>query len=239
MKKSEEKHLMAQISKNLVAYSNEPVVTTAQLAIYYETAEDIITQNFRRNKEHFEEVKHYFKLEGDALSQFICTLQNEGCKAQISVMTRTLYLWTRRGAMRHAKMLNTDKAWEVFDFLEEFYFDHEKFDWQKARQDYKIALRKMTDAIRDKLIPLAIKQGMEPEKAQFFYNNYNRLLNKYLGIKSDNRELLSQMQLFEMKKMSAIAAARIEKCVAEEMEYHAIYADVKAYFAEYARISMF
>ncbi len=55
MQKPEEKHLMAQISQNLVAYSNEPVVTTSQLAIYYETTEDIITQNFRRNKEHFEE----------------------------------------------------------------------------------------------------------------------------------------------------------------------------------------
>ena len=126
-----------------------------------------------------------------------------------------------------------------FNRMEKILAERQTAEWKAARQAVKDATRKMTDAIRDKLIPLAIKQGMDPEKAQFFYNNYNRLLNKYLGVKSDNRELLSQRQLFEMEKMSAIAAARIEKCVAEEMEYHAIYADVKAYFAEYARISMF
>lgn len=34
-----------------------------------------------------------------------------------------LYLWTKRGASRHAKMLGTDRAWDVYDELEENYFD--------------------------------------------------------------------------------------------------------------------
>ena len=34
-----------------------------------------------------------------------------------------LYLWTKRGAARHAKMLNTDRAWEVFEALEDNYFN--------------------------------------------------------------------------------------------------------------------
>lgn len=34
----------------------------------------------------------------------------------------TLYLWTERGALLHAKSLNTDKAWEVHDFLIDTYF---------------------------------------------------------------------------------------------------------------------
>ncbi|MDR1208858.1 MAG: hypothetical protein LBK41_00865 [Clostridiales bacterium] len=33
-----------------------------------------------------------------------------------------LYLWTERGALLHAKSLNTDKAWEVYDRLVETYF---------------------------------------------------------------------------------------------------------------------
>ncbi len=37
-------------------------------------------------------------------------------------MTRNLYLWTERGANRHCKILDTDKAWEQFDSLEETYF---------------------------------------------------------------------------------------------------------------------
>ncbi|EPW0481128.1 ORF6N domain-containing protein, partial [Escherichia coli] len=31
-------------------------------------------------------------------------------------------LWTERGAARHAKMLETDRAWEVFEKLEDCYF---------------------------------------------------------------------------------------------------------------------
>ncbi|EDE8442018.1 phage antirepressor Ant, partial [Salmonella enterica subsp. enterica serovar Pomona] len=31
-------------------------------------------------------------------------------------------LWTERGAARHAKMLETDQAWEVFEKLEDCYF---------------------------------------------------------------------------------------------------------------------
>ena len=33
-----------------------------------------------------------------------------------------LYLWTEKGALLHAKSLNTDKAWEVYDYLVDFYF---------------------------------------------------------------------------------------------------------------------
>lgn len=33
---------------------------------------------------------------------------------QISPKTRTLYLWTKRGASRHCKMLGTDKNSSVF-----------------------------------------------------------------------------------------------------------------------------
>ncbi|ENT3909961.1 P22AR C-terminal domain-containing protein, partial [Escherichia coli] len=33
-----------------------------------------------------------------------------------------LILWTERGAARHAKMLETDQAWDVFEKLEDCYF---------------------------------------------------------------------------------------------------------------------
>lgn len=33
-----------------------------------------------------------------------------------------LYLWTEKGALLHAKSLSTDKAWQVYDYLVDFYF---------------------------------------------------------------------------------------------------------------------
>ena len=33
-----------------------------------------------------------------------------------------LYLWTEKGALLHAKSLNTDKAWQAYDYLVDSYF---------------------------------------------------------------------------------------------------------------------
>ena len=38
----------------------------------------------------------------------------------------TLYLWTEKGAFLHAKSLGTDKAWEVYENLVDFYFNKKK-----------------------------------------------------------------------------------------------------------------
>jgi len=35
---------------------------------------------------------------------------------------KILYLWTEKGAFLHAKSLNTDVAWEVYDQLVDSYF---------------------------------------------------------------------------------------------------------------------
>lgn len=108
-----------------IEYGGEPVVTTAQLAEFYETTAESLRVNFFNAQKtgRFAEGKHYFKLEGDALKEFKdCLVENE---VQISAMTRVLYLWTKRGAARHAKMLSTDRAWEVFEALEDTYFNRD------------------------------------------------------------------------------------------------------------------
>ena len=102
-----------------VEYRTERVLTTEQLAQAYECEPNNIKKNFNSNKEHFEEGRHYYKVEGDALNELRVTFSD----LQISPKTRCLYLWTRRGVSRHSKMLGTDRAWEVFDALEESYFN--------------------------------------------------------------------------------------------------------------------
>jgi hypothetical protein len=95
------------------------VLTTEQVAQVYECESIQIQQNYANNKDRFTEGKHYFKLEGEELKN----LRLENFELQISPMTRTLILWTRQGASRHCKMLGTDKAWDMFDCLEETYFN--------------------------------------------------------------------------------------------------------------------
>ena len=124
------------------------------------------------------------------------------------------------------------------DALNKLLAERQTPEWQSARLDVKIATRKMNDAIKNFLIPLALKQGMDEKKKNHFFNNYNRLINKCVGVKADSRDILTAEQLFEMKKMSNIAGTLIEKSAAQEIDYHEIYFNVKDYLKKYAEISM-
>lgn len=95
------------------------VLTTRQLTEWYETEEWQIKQNFRNNKERFVQGKHYIALQGEELKNFKSKVEN------IYLVGRTakiLYLWTEKGALLHAKSLNTDKAWQAYECLVDYYF---------------------------------------------------------------------------------------------------------------------
>ncbi len=102
----------------VIEYRGQRVVTTEQLAAGYGTDVENVRRNFNRNKSRFVEGKHYFQLTGDELENLRVTFS----PAQISNKTRSLTLWTERGAANHAKMLETDKAWGYHEDLVEFYF---------------------------------------------------------------------------------------------------------------------
>ncbi len=99
----------------MIEQNGQRVLTTAQLAECYGTDSKIINRNFLNNKSRYVEQKHYIIVTGDqlnAIRKFYDLHKN----------VNKLYLWTERGALLHAKSLNTDKAWEVYDFLVEHYF---------------------------------------------------------------------------------------------------------------------
>lgn len=109
----------------VIEQNHERVLTTQQLADIYECKPIQIQQNFKNNTDHFVEGKHYFKLEGDALKEFKDSLGDSKISSTLK-FTSVLMLWTRRGASRHSKMLGTEKAWDMFDALEENYFNPPK-----------------------------------------------------------------------------------------------------------------
>ncbi|EBM0568004.1 ORF6N domain-containing protein [Salmonella enterica] len=105
-----------------VAYNQSPVITTELLAQLYGTTAHSITKNHRSNADRFILGKHYYKIVGEELATLRITFGD----LQISPKTRSLILWTERGAARHAKMLETDQAWEVFEKLEDCYFSQKQ-----------------------------------------------------------------------------------------------------------------
>ena len=99
------------------------ILTTEQLAEFYGTTAKAISQNFTNNKSKFEKGKHFYLLKGSELKDFKNQFDDFELVAPRSAH---LYLWTSRGASRHAKMLGTDQAWDVFDQLEESYFNPQR-----------------------------------------------------------------------------------------------------------------
>ncbi|HHE4534171.1 TPA: P22AR C-terminal domain-containing protein [Escherichia coli] len=102
-----------------VTYNQIPVITTELLAHLYGTKIKNISDNFLNNTTRFMPGKHYFKIEKNELREFKNRPETIGL---VGKNARSLILWTERGAARHAKMLETDQAWEVFEKLEDCYF---------------------------------------------------------------------------------------------------------------------
>lgn len=140
-------------SLSVVTHNNIPVVTSELLAQLYGTETVRIRQNHKRNSDRFVEGKHFFNLKNADLKDFKNRVsqrysvesnkvtnsdfvKNNGLtdsqlvnsmslrpSVKVSRNTRSLILWTERGAACHAKMLETDQAWDVFETLEECYFN--------------------------------------------------------------------------------------------------------------------
>ncbi|QXX82954.1 ORF6N domain-containing protein [Providencia sp. R33] len=121
----------------VITHNGVPVVTTETIASLYDTVVGNIKTNFSRNAKRFIEGKHYFKLTGSVLKDF----KNKVTKSNLVACAKNakhLTLWTERGAARHAKMLDTDNAWDVFEALEDFYFA------KKEDAQQKISIRQST-----------------------------------------------------------------------------------------------
>lgn len=106
-----------------ITHKNTPVITTELLAKLYGTDTNNIKVNYTRNADRFICGKHYFKLEGAALREFKDKVTQSNLVAS---RAKHLILWTERGAARHAKMLETDQAWKVFERLEDCYFSQKE-----------------------------------------------------------------------------------------------------------------
>ncbi|ENL2105519.1 P22AR C-terminal domain-containing protein [Escherichia coli] len=122
-----------------------------------------IRQNHHENKVRFVEGKHFFKVVGNDLKELRVALNySQNLRVtlsnsqnlqpslrglQISPKARSLILWTERGAARHAKMLETDQAWDVFEKLEDCYFSQCEKNTGKQEKKLNGLSAKETDSL--------------------------------------------------------------------------------------------
>ncbi|EKN5088935.1 TPA: ORF6N domain-containing protein [Yersinia enterocolitica] len=154
MSKKTELAPLAAKDLQVIEYRGQRVATTEQLAAGYGTDVNNINVNYHRNQDRFIEGKHYFDVQGDELREMKnwVSLSNA-----VGKRARNLRLWTERGAANHAKMLETDRAWDYFNDLTEFYF---------SRRDALPAPATIPDLSRLEILQLAIdsEQGRLAEK---------------------------------------------------------------------------
>lgn len=139
-----------------IEYHGQLVLTTAQLAEFLSTPDKPVTvqnlsANFKNNESRFISGKHYFKVEGDELD----ILRSKNFGLQIPTKTRVLYLWTKRGVARHCKSVGTETAWDVFELLEDAYFN-------KATVEHDTPLDSVTDFERGKALAPFAQAARDP-----------------------------------------------------------------------------
>lgn len=144
--------------KNLqvIEVKGQRALTTKQIAELYGAEIRTVQENFRYNKKNYQLGKHYIELSGKDLQNFKA---NHEIYNQIKY-AKHLYLWTEKGALLHAKSLNTDKAWEVYEYLVDFYFrakeeKQETAQRQQAKEKnavipVKTGIEKVPEAIKEK-----------------------------------------------------------------------------------------
>ena len=124
-----------------VDYSNQRVLTTAQVAEALDCSIEQLRSNFKNHKDQFEEGVHYFKVEGGALYALkravkkLCSSSTPSEKGvnQIHAVSfgkgaKCLNLWTKQGVARLSKLIDTPQAWEMMDKLKIDYFAVEGAD---------------------------------------------------------------------------------------------------------------
>lgn len=211
----------------VVEYKGKRVLTTEQVAQAYECEPVRIQQNYNRNQERFEEGKHYIKLEGEELKN----LRLANSELQISPMVRSLMLWTRQGASRHCKLLGTDKAWDMFDCLEENYFNPPKQIEPMNRWDAIIQMataqkeheQRMTQ-IEERVLEVESKQSTI-DKNYYTISGYANLM-RFKG--------LSRPLAVKMGKKASKLSHDMEYLVGEE--YDAKYGHVNTYHKDILKI---
>lgn len=151
-----------------IEYGGANVITTELLARLYGTEPDRIKRNHNRNKARFMEGRHYHRVTGKDLHDLRGSLR----PLQISSKARQLILWTERGAARHAKMLETNQAWDVFEQLEDSYFS------AKAKKDEGSNLSTVSDRV-----PLYFFTVDTVIRHRLLFSKVYLLLNLFAGSK--------------------------------------------------------
>lgn len=165
-------------------YHGIRVLTSAQVAQMYETDTKTISYNFSYNKRKYIEEKHYIKLEGTELKEFKASREIPDCHK----FSAHLYLWTEKGALLHAKCLNTDKAWQAYDYLVDFYFRAREQKQEKEKNEV-VPTTTSTEKIKEEDILPVMKEPIAVFRNLMAFADVNGIQIKMKSLQHHNSML--------------------------------------------------
>lgn len=168
-------------------YHGIRVLTSAQVAQMYETDTKTISYNFSYNKRKYIEGKHYIKLEGTELKEFKASREIPDCHK----FSAHLYLWTEKGALLHAKSLNTDKAWQAYDYLVDFYFRAREQKREKEKNEV-VPTTTSTEKIKEEDILPVMKEPIAVFRNLMAFADVNGIQIKMKSLQHHNSMLYNK-----------------------------------------------
>lgn len=108
-----------------LVWNNERVLTTKQIAEAYGCKEKQIRQNFNNHKDRYKEGKHYYTLKGSDLKFFKDYVNSMEYVDNIDLVDKRAphtTIYTKKVAFMAAKLIDTDKAWDMYEQLVDHYF---------------------------------------------------------------------------------------------------------------------
>ncbi len=192
----------------VIVHNNQRVLTTQQLAEGYETDPQIIRNNFNRNKERYIADTHYFLLEGAEYQSFRATHQID-----LPQNISSMYLWTERGALLHAKSLSTERAWDMYQVLMDTYFRAKEIQRAQSVEDLIIMQAQSMKQLKAQVYQLetttkAIKDTIitQPDK---WREDINKMINR-ISITIGNDQF-RKIRLESYEKLESRAHVNLER----------------------------
>lgn len=120
--------------------------------------------------------------------------------------------------------------------MREILLQRQNAQWQEIRSETKRGYKELSAAVHE-LYEFAVAHGCTVSEKKF-QMNFNKLLNKTLGIGAGTRDELAAWQLYEVEKLQFIARTVIAGLIAGNSDYHLPYRNCKAAFEAYAQLSL-
>lgn len=117
-----------------------------------------------------------------------------------------------------------------FDRLQDLLREKQSEEWLKTRKQGKLVRRGETDVIQQ-LIQYAINSGCKNTK--FFYSNYTKMVNKFNGIGTGQREFADWDTLNKIAQSEDLVQKEILKSMKQGLHYSVIYERCKEKVKQY------